>query len=285
MSAITNFFIRIIPQHGLSNLIYKLTRIRNVWFKNLTIKWFIKQFNVDMNLAIESNPEAYKDFNSFFTRSLLSDARPLCKQGLCCPVDGTISQIGRIDDETIIQAKNHHYNLTALLGGSATLANYFRDGHFCCIYLSPRDYHRIHMPIDGNLREMTYVPGKLFSVNTYTAETVPSLFAINERVLNVFDTESGPMALIQVGAINVGSMETVWHGMVTPPYGKEITTWRYDEQTIELQRGDEMGRFNMGSTVILLFEKDAIEWDKNITTTSTVQMGQCLSKITASHEK
>ena len=278
MSAITNFFIRIIPQHGLSNLVYKITRIRTPWFKNWAIKTFIKQFNVDMSLAIQPEPEAYKDFNSFFTRSLRHDARPLCEQGLCCPVDGAISQLGKIENNTLLQAKKHNYDLTALLGGSAALAKLFANGQFCTIYLSPRDYHRIHMPIDGCLREMTYVPGKLFSVNTYTAETVPGLFAINERVLNIFDTKHGPMALIQVGAINVGSMETVWHGMITPPYGKEITTWRYDKETIELQRGDEMGRFNMGSTVILLFAKDVLEWQEDLVAASTVRMGQCLSK-------
>jgi len=277
MSAITNFFIRIIPQHGLSNLVHKLTRIRSPWFKNRMIRWFIQQFNVDMSLAMQSEPEAYKDFNSFFTRPLRQGARPICNQGLSCPVDGTISQIGNIIDSTIIQAKNHDYDLTALLGGSATLANSFRNGSFCTIYLSPRDYHRIHMPLDGNLREMVYVPGKLYSVNTYTAETVPGLFAINERVLNIFDTELGPMALIQVGAINVGSMETVWHGMITPPYGKEISIWRYDKDTIELKRGDEMGRFNMGSTVILLFAKDAIKWHSELVATDVVRMGQCLS--------
>ena len=278
MSAITNFFIRIIPQHGLSNLVYKITRIRKPWFKNWAIKKFIKLFNVDMSLAVQPEPEAYKDFNSFFTRSLRNDARPLCEQGLCCPVDGTISQLGSIKNDTLLQAKNHNYDLSALLGGSAALAKLFKNGHFCTIYLSPRDYHRIHMPIDGCLSEMTYVPGKLFSVNTYTAETVPGLFAINERVLNIFDTKLGPMALIQVGAINVGSMETVWHGMVTPPYGKEITTWRYDKQTIELQRGDEMGRFNMGSTVILLFAENAMAWQEHLSATDTVRMGQCLSK-------
>ena len=278
MSAITNFFIRIIPQHGLSNLIYKITRIRKPWFKNWAIKTFINKFNVDMSLAIQPKAEAYKDFNSFFTRPLRDGVRPICEQGICSPVDGTISQIGRINNNTLLQAKNHDYDLTALLGGSAALANNFIDGSFCCIYLSPRDYHRIHMPLDGSLREMTYVPGKLYSVNTYTAETVPNLFAVNERVLNIFDTDHGPMAVIQVGAINVGSMETVWHGMITPPYGKEITTWRYDEQTISLQRGDEMGRFNMGSTVILLFVKDAIEWNDDISAGDTVRMGQCLSK-------
>ncbi len=277
MSAITNFFIRVIPQHGLSNLIYKITRIRKPWFKNWAINTFVKRFNVDMSLAVQPKAEAYKDFNSFFTRPLREGARPICKQGICSPVDGTISQIGRINVNTLLQAKNHNYDLTALLGGSATLANNFIDGYFCCIYLSPRDYHRIHMPIDGSLREMTYVPGKLYSVNTYTAETVPNLFAVNERVLNIFDTDHGPMAVIQVGAINVGSMETVWHGMITPPYGKEMTTWHYDEQTISLKRGDEMGRFNMGSTVILLFAKDAIEWNGSLSATDTVVMGQCLS--------
>jgi len=277
MSALTNLFIRLIPQHGLSNLIYKITRIRSPWFKNWAIRTFINQFNVDMSLAMQAEAEAYKDFNSFFTRPLRKGARPICNDGICCPVDGTISQIGSIVDNTLVQAKNHSYDLTALLGGSAVLANSFNSGSFCTIYLSPRDYHRIHMPLDGCLREMTYVPGKLYSVNTYTAETVPNLFAINERVLNIFDTENGPMALIQVGAINVGSMETVWHGMVTPPYGKEMTTWRYDKETIELNRGDEMGRFNMGSTVILLFAKDAINWQETLASTDTVRMGQCLS--------
>jgi len=277
MSALTNFFIRIIPQHGLSNLVFKITRIRAAWFKNWAIRTFINVFNVDMSLAMQPEAEAYKDFNSFFTRPLREAARPICNKGICSPVDGAISQIGSIVDDTLVQAKNHRYELTALLGGSATLAKHFTNGRFCTIYLSPRDYHRIHMPIDGSLREMTYVPGKLYSVNTYTAKTVAGLFAINERVVNIFDTERGPMALIQVGAINVGSMETVWHGMVTPPYGKEITTWRYDKQTVELQRGDEMGRFNMGSTVILLFAKDAIEWQEGLQAADTVRMGQCLS--------
>lgn len=277
MSAVTNFFIRIIPQHGLSNLVYKITRIQKPWFKNWAINTFIKKFNVDMSLAVQAKAEAYKDFNSFFTRSLKNTTRPICEKGICSPVDGSISQIGQINNSTLLQAKNHHYDLTALLGGSETLAKNFIDGHFCCIYLSPRDYHRIHMPLDGHLREMTYIPGKLYSVNTYTAETVPRLFAINERVLNIFDTDHGSMAMIQVGAINVGSMETVWHGMITPPYGKEITTWHYDEQTISLKRGDEMGRFNMGSTVILLFEKDAIKWMDGFLATDTVQMGQCLA--------
>jgi len=279
MSFITNFFIRIIPQHGLSRLIYKLTRIQTPWFKNWSINWFIKRFNVDMSLAVEPEPEAYKDFNSFFTRALRQETRPVCEQGICSPVDGTISQIGQIHGSTLLQAKHHDYDLTALLGGSATLASNFIDGHFCCIYLSPRDYHRIHMPVDASLREMTYVPGKLYSVNTYTAETVPRLFAINERVINIFDTASGPFALIQVGAINVGSMETVWHGMVTPPYGKEITTWRYEKQTVELKRGEEMGRFNMGSTVIMLFVKDAINWQENLTSSDAVRMGQCISSV------
>jgi len=277
MSFLTNFFIRIIPQHGLSRLVYKLTRIQTPWFKNWSINWFIKRFNVDMSLAVEAEPEAYKDFNSFFTRSLRQETRPVCEQGICSPVDGTISQLGQINDSTIMQAKNHDYDLTALLGGSATLASNFIDGHFCCIYLSPRDYHRIHMPINGSLREMTYVPGKLYSVNTYTAETVPGLFAINERVINIFDTALGPFALIQVGAINVGSMETVWHGMVTPPYGKEITTWHYEKQTIELKRGEEMGRFNMGSTVILLFTKDNIQWLETMVATEEIRMGQHLA--------
>ena len=276
-SVLALLFVRLVPQHGLSNLVFKLTRIRTRWLKNTLIRSFIRWFNVDMHIALEPDPTAYKDFNSFFTRPLLPDARPVCNNGLCCPVDGTISQLGRIDKTSILQAKNHNYDLTALLGGSEKLSKLFNNGSFCTIYLSPRDYHRIHMPVTAGLREMIYVPGKLYSVNTYTAETIPNLFAVNERVINIFETENGPMALILVGAINVGSMETTWHGTVTPPYGKSINHWQYDKGAVEFKRGEEMGRFNMGSTVILLFPEGHTTWVPGLMAGDTVQMGQPLT--------
>jgi phosphatidylserine decarboxylase len=278
MKSLLARLVSLLPAHAISRFTYRLTRIRTPWLKNTLIKLFIRHFRVDMSQAAEPDPTAYKDFNNFFTRALRSDARPLAMEpgAILCPVDGQISQLGQIEGQQIFQAKKHDYSLTALLGGSATLANRFIDGNFCTIYLSPRDYHRIHMPVTGNLREMTYVPGKLFSVNHLTVAMVPDLFARNERVINIFDTEHGPMAMILVGAINVGSIETSWHGCVTPPYGDEITIWRYDNKTVELKAGDEMGRFNMGSTVILLFEKDAMHWEANKTADDLVQMGQLL---------
>ena len=270
--------VSLLPGHAISRLIYRLTRIRTPWLKNTLIKLFIHHFRVDMSQTAEPEPTAYKDFNSFFTRALKDSARPLATEpgAILCPVDGQISQLGKIEGEQIFQAKKHNYSLTALLGGSATLANHFIDGNFCTIYLSPRDYHRIHMPVAGNLREMTYVPGNLFSVNHLTVAMVPGLFARNERVINIFETDFGPMAMLLVGAINVGSIETSWHGCVTPPYGDEIITWRYDKQTVELKAGDEMGRFNMGSTVILLFPKDAMHWETDKAAADMVQMGTLL---------
>ncbi len=276
MKSLLARLISLLPAHAISGIIFRLTRIRTAWFKNTFIKIFIRHFRVDMSQAAEPEPTAYKDFNSFFTRALRDDARPLATKpgAILCPVDGQVSQLGKIEGEQIFQAKQHNYSLTALLGGSATLASHFTDGQFCTIYLSPRDYHRIHMPIAGNLREMTYVPGKLFSVNQTTVAMIPELFARNERVINIFDTEKGPVAMIMVGAINVGSMETSWHGCVTPPYGHEITTWRYDKQTVGFEAGDEMGRFNMGSTVILLFGKNTMDWEDNLNADEFVNMGQ-----------
>ena len=270
--------VSLLPAHAISRLTYRLTRVRTPWLKNTLIRLFIRHFDVDMSQAVESEAIAYKDFNSFFTRALRDGTRPLATEpgAILCPVDGQVSQLGKIEGEQIFQAKGHDYSLTTLLGGSATLANHFIDGRFCTIYLSPRDYHRIHMPVAGNLREMTYVPGKLFSVNHLTVAMVPGLFARNERVINIFDTALGPVAMVMVGAINVGSMETSWHGCVTPPYGQEITTWRYDKQTVQLNAGNEMGRFNMGSTVILLFAKDAMHWQADKAADNMVQMGQLL---------
>ncbi|MDT8405493.1 archaetidylserine decarboxylase [Sulfuriflexus sp.] len=278
MKSLLARLISLLPAHAISRFTYRLTRIRTPWFKNVLIRLFVHHFRVAMDEAVEPEPTAYKDFNSFFTRALRHDVRPLATEpdAILSPVDGQISQLGGIEEQQIFQAKKHSYSLTSLLGGSATLAEYFIDGKFCTIYLSPRDYHRIHMPLAGDLREMVYVPGKLFSVNQMTVAFVPSLFARNERVINIFDTELGPMAMVLVGAINVGSIETSWHGCITPPYGEEIVTWRYDANTVEFKAGDEMGRFNMGSTVILLFTKDVMAWQAKEQADSFVKMGRLL---------
>ena len=270
----------LLPHHFLSRIMLLITRIRFVAFKNFFIETFVQIFNVDMSLAIRTQPEDYVHFNDFFTRSLKSESRPIegDEKSLVSPVDGSISQIGNINDELIFQAKGHHYTLTSLLGNDTALANRFLNGKFATIYLSPRDYHRIHMPVTGKLKTMLHVPGRLFSVNGRTTRMVPSLFARNERVISIFDTTHGPMALIMVGAIFVGSMETVWSGTVTPSSSrKKVTVWQYDENSeIQLERGQEMGRFNMGSTVILLFPDQAIQWKESLQPDSVVNMGQQL---------
>jgi len=268
----------ILPQHLLSLLMFKLTRIRYARWKNWQMRWFINRYHVDMSEAQEPDTEKYAYFNAFFTRALKPSARPLSDnpEALISPADGTISEAGSIDGERILQAKNHNYTLSALLAGDDSLANQFVDGTFATIYLSPKDYHRVHMPCDGVLQQMVYVPGKLFSVNQYTADHVPGLFARNERVISIFNTDYGPMALILVGAFNVGSMETVWHGMVTPPYGHQLAQWDYRQQNIGLRRGEEMGRFNMGSTVIVLMPKQTVEANAVLQNARNIQMGQDL---------
>ena len=273
----------LLPHHFLSRIMLFITRIRFIAFKNFFIETFIQLFDVDMDLAKRSQPEEFVHFNDFFTRSLKPEARPIegDEKSLVSPVDGTISQIGSINDELVFQAKGHHYTLTALLGGDATLASQFINGKFTTIYLSPRDYHRIHMPVTGKLKTMLHVPGRLFSVNGRTTRMVPNLFARNERVVSIFDTEHGPMALIMVGAIFVGSMETVWSGTVTPTSSrKKVTSWHYGENgDIQLERGQEMGRFNMGSTVILLFPQQSIEWSDIRKPDDVIKMGQQLAHI------
>jgi phosphatidylserine decarboxylase len=271
----------LLPQHPLSRLMHHLTACENRAWKNAFIKSFIRVYGVDMSEALEPNPEAYPCFNAFFTRPLKPEARPLCAEGdaLLCPADGTISQIGDISDEQIFQAKGKAFSTTELLGGDADRAKPFLNGKFATIYLSPRDYHRLHMPLAGALREMIHVPGRLFSVNAATTNFVPKLFARNERVAALFDTAAGPMALVLVGAINVASIETVWHGVVTPPTAKSIRIWNYAENAPSLAKGEEMGRFNMGSTIIILFGKDAIAWENHRVPGSPVRMGQALGRI------
>ena len=278
----------ILPQHFLSRIMLFITRVQFVPFKNFFIKTFIQMFNVDMSLAQKNRPEDFIHFNDFFTRSLRPEARPLDigSNNILSPVDGAVSQIGKIDTESVFQAKGYSYSLTRLLGNHQSLASRFINGEFATIYLSPRDYHRIHMPVTGKLISMTHVPGKLFSVNTRTTRMVPELFARNERVICVFETEHGPMALVMVGAIFVGSMETVWSGTVTPSDNRsKIITWDYDknssEQTIVLQQGQEMGRFNMGSTVILLFPEHSLKWQDNFREGTCTRMGERLAEFQA----
>ena len=230
------------------------------WVTTEIIRRFVAKYQVNMDEALDSNISSYRSFNDFFTRALKPGARPLARADLTCPVDGAISQFGAIAKDQIFQAKGHSYSTTAVVGGDAALAALFQDGSFATLYLSPRDYHRIHMPADGRLSRMIYVPGELFSVNPTTARGVPGLFARNERVVCVFDSDSGPFVLILVGATIVGSMATVWHGLVSPPRGKVVREWHYPADAggaVWLKQGDEMGRFLLGSTVVMLFPKSA----------------------------
>jgi phosphatidylserine decarboxylase len=274
----------LLPQRLLTRLTYRLTRVRTPWFKNALIQQVARKFRVNLSEALEPNPRAYPDFNAFFTRALKPGARPIAPgdRVVCCPVDGAVSQIGLAESDTLLQAKGRSFSLTALLGGDTERARLFQGGAFATLYLSPRDYHRIHMPLAGRLREMVHIPGKLFSVSPLTTRMVPDLFARNERVAALFDTPAGPMALVLVGAINVASIETVWAGAITPPLGKTIRNWSYPpngDGAVRLDKGAEMGRFNMGSTVIVLFGQEAVRWEQEIQPGATVRMGQRLGKV------
>ncbi|MEE3660882.1 archaetidylserine decarboxylase [Brenneria sp. g21c3] len=246
----------------------------------LVIDLFVRYYKVNMQEAQQPDTAAYRTFNEFFVRPLRADARPIDPHAhrLVQPADGVLSQFGAITDDKLIQAKNHHYSLEALLAGNYVMADLFRNGMFATTYLSPRDYHRVHMPCDGVLREMIYVPGDLFSVNLLTAANVPNLFARNERVICLFDTEFGPLAQILVGATIVGSVETVWAGIVTPPREGIIQRWTYpragEEGAIELAKGQEMGRFKLGSTVINLFSSDQVQFSANLNCLSVTRMGE-----------
>jgi len=267
----------LIPQHLLSRLILKLTRLQMGAVSHWMIKRFIKYYGVDMNIAQSTNVRDYASFNQFFTRALNAKARPLDEAELISPVDAEISQIGQIDNGSLLQAKGRSYYLNTLLGGNAKMVNLFKQALFCTLYLSPKDYHRIHMPVTGLLTDMLYVPGRLFSVNQRTARVIPNLFARNERVICLFETEFGPMALILVGAIFVGSIETVWAGTVTPNRLSQIEHWHYSEKTV-LQRGAEMGRFNMGSTVIVLLDANHLKWLPELAPSNKILMGQGLAR-------
>ncbi|MDO8450456.1 MAG: archaetidylserine decarboxylase [Rhodoferax sp.] len=241
------------------------------------IKWFVGRYGVNMNEAANPDVASYATFNDFFTRALKDGARPLASADLICPVDGAISQFGAIERDQIFQAKGHHYATTALVGGDAALAAQFVDGSFATLYLSPKDYHRIHMPCDGRLTRMIHVPGELFSVNPTTARGVPGLFARNERVVCVFESARGPFVLALVGATIVGSMATVWHGLVNPPRGHEVREWLYDDQPVVLQQGQEMGRFLLGSTVVMLFPKGPLQFNPAWSPGGAIRLGEAMA--------
>ena len=281
----------LLPKQALTQLMGALARAEGGAATTSVIRWFIQRYRVDMQEAAVSDPAAYSSFNNFFTRALKDGARPLADtqsgHTLLCPVDGAISQFGAIDGQRIFQAKGHDYTATALLGGDAALAAHFQGGHFATLYLSPRDYHRIHMPAASRLLRMMHVPGDLFSVNPATARGVPGLFARNERVVCVFDglsaEKSGPLqgkpwVLVLVGATIVGSMATVWHGLVNPPRPGTLRDWAYLDQRIELAAGAEMGRFLLGSTVVMLFPAGPLQFNPAWAPGGAIRMGQAMAQ-------
>ncbi len=275
----------ITPQHLLSRIIGSLAESQAPWFKNKLISWFIDCYKVNMSEAVYESYHEYKNFNEFFTRPLKEGMRPIdmAADAVVCPADGAVSELGTINEGRVLQAKGHDYSLADLLGGDTERAKPFLNGEFATIYLSPRDYHRVHMPVTGTLTEMIYVPGQLFSVNQTTAENVSSLFARNERVVCMFDTEYGQMAVVLVGAMIVASIETVWAGLVTPPK-RMLKTTKYDETTrqpIVLEKGAELGRFKLGSTAIMVFEPNRITWNEELKSLVPTKMGQRIATISA----
>ena len=283
MSALEKIFVLgqyALPHHPLSRLMGQLTHCRNPMVKNLFIRAITRAYDINLEEAQEPDIAAYGCFNEFFTRPLKPEARPIdaTPGTLVSPADGYLSQAGRIEAGRLIQAKGMDYSVETLLGGCPERAAPFAGGDFATIYLSPRDYHRLHMPLAGELREMVHVPGRLFSVNDATARGVPGLFARNERVAAMFETEAGPMALILVGAIFVASIETVWQGVITPPTAAGVKTWDYAPGTVRLDKGAEMGRFNMGSTIIVLFGPDAVEWSSALQPGAVMRMGQAIGR-------
>jgi phosphatidylserine decarboxylase len=269
----------LLPKGALTNFAGRVAGAKGGAYTTGLIRWFVGKYDVNMSEAANPDIASYKTFNEFFTRALRPDARPLAEAAYICPVDGRISQFGDIEDDQIFQAKGHKFSTTALVGGDAQLAAQFQHGSFANLYLSPRDYHRIHMPIDGKLTRMIYVPGELFSVNPTTARGIPGLFARNERVVCVFDTAHGPFVMTLVGATIVGSMATVWHGVVNPPRLPQVTEWKYDDQNIVLKKGDELGRFLLGSTVVMLFQKDVLKFNPAWQPAAPVKLGEAMAQL------
>jgi len=267
----------LLPKQALTVLAGKFAAARAGSLTTRVIRWFVGRYGVNMAEAANPDIAAYPSFNEFFTRALKPGARPLAPAALICPVDGAISQFGAIERDQIFQAKGHSYSTTALVGGDAELAAQFENGHFATLYLSPRDYHRIHMPCDGKLLRMIYVPGALFSVNPTTARGVPGLFARNERVVCVFQGPQGPFVLTLVGATIVGSMATTWHGVVNPPRRPSVREWDYRDKPLLLKQGDEMGRFLLGSTVVMLFPQGALEFNPAWAPAQPIRMGEAMA--------
>lgn len=273
----------LMPQHLISRVVGRLANTQVSFIKNTFVRWFIGRYGVDMSQAIEPDYRRYATFNDFFTRALKEGARPLCEEAgaVLCPADGAINEIGRIEAGRLLQAKGRNYSLLTLLGGDEEDARLFEGGHFATVYLSPKDYHRVHMPLTGRLSKMVYVPGQLFSVNDTTAQHVPDLFARNERLVCLFDTDdAGPMAVILVGAVIVAGIETVWAGQIAPPpKTAQATDYRSPLAPVTLARGAEMGRFKLGSTAIVLFGPDAVQWEAHLGHCSAVSMGQKLGSV------
>ena len=272
----------LLPKQALTALAGRFASARLGSLTTWVIRKFVARYRVNMSEAANPDIAAYSTFNEFFTRALQANVRPLSAARLICPVDGAISQFGTIERDQIFQAKGHRYSTTALVGGDAALAAQFQDGHFATLYLSPRDYHRIHMPASGRLSRMIHVPGDLFSVNPSTARGVPGLFARNERVVCVFESSEGPFVLVLVGATIVGSMATVWHGVVTPPRSGGLREWKYDQERIELAQGEEMGRFLLGSTVVMLFPKGPLQFNPSWQPGSPVRLGEAMADAPSS---
>ena len=277
----------LLPKQALTQFAGFVASRERGWVTTEIIRRFVTKYRVNMDEALDSNIASYLTFNDFFTRALKPGARPLAQAGLVCPVDGAISQFGAIEHDQLFQAKGHNYSTTAMVGGDKALAAQYQNGSFATIYLSPKDYHRIHMPCDGRLSRMIYVPGDLFSVNPVTARGVPGLFARNERVVCVFESARGPFVLTLVGATIVGSMATVWHGVVNPPRGKAVREWLYPalldkpEASIFLKQGEEMGRFLLGSTVVLLFPKGDLRFNTDWAPGRAVRLGETMADYPA----
>jgi len=271
---------KIAPQHLISRLVGALAECTQPAIKNQFISWFIAKYNVDMSQANAEDPSSYQNFNAFFTRALKDDARPIdLESDLVFPADGAISQLGDINEGKIFQAKGRDFSLNAILGGDPKLSDKFENGRFATIYLSPRDYHRVHMPITGKLIETIYVPGDLYSVNQCTAENIDGLFARNERLVVIFETAAGPMAMILVGAMIVAGIETPWSGQVCP-IGKALQKQHFcaaSKEDIVIEKGEEMGRFKLGSTVVLLFAEDAINWKQHLFPQMPTVLGEAMA--------
>lgn len=273
----------LLPKQALTHFAGWVASRERGWVTTEIIRRFVARYRVNMDEALDSDISSYRTFNEFFTRALKPGVRPVAQAALVCPVDGAVSQFGPIAGDQLFQAKGHHYSTTALVGGDAALAAQYDNGSFATIYLSPRDYHRIHMPCAGRLTRMIYVPGELFSVNPATARGVPGLFARNERVVCVFESARGPFVLVLVGATIVGSMATVWHGVVNPPRSKAVREWRYPaagQPEVMLKQGEEMGRFLLGSTVVMLFPKGPLRFNRDWVPGGAVRLGEVMAHCT-----